>query len=519
MSDGELVSTLNTFFTSVNADIPSLATASLPAYLPPPEVPPIIFPHQVCKKLLSLNTSKTCGPDRIPARIIKEFAFELAGPLTSIFNESLTSGIVPAIWKDSYITPVPKIPLPESEGDIRPISLTSILSKILEDFVISWMLDDISDAIDPRQFGSLKGSSTTYCLLDLIHNWLENLENPGSYLRVCFLDFSKAFDRINHNLVIEKLISMNVRRSIIPWICSFLTCRRQAVKIGSTVSQWLPVSAGVPQGTKLGPVLFIIMINDLTLSSSKTSDWKYVDDITFSEVVQGNSSSESQVILDNINSWSIANDMQLNPNKCKEMIISFSSACDFPPALNIGEVPLERVECHKVLGLTLQSNLKWNIFIEYITSKASKRLHILRVLKQIGVTVAELLSVYKALVRSVLEYCAPVWHTSIPVFLSDEIERVQKRAFRILYPENQYDEALVLSGCSLLSERRFLLCKQTFKKICQPTSRLNYLVPEIRANAHSYELRNNQTLTVPRCRTERFKRSFIPTMCFSNSIY
>ena len=205
--------------------------------------------------------------------------------------------------------------------------------------------------IDPRQFGSLKGSSTTYCLLDLIHNWLENLENPGSYLRACFLDFSKAFDRINHNFVIEKLISMNVRRSIISWICSFLTCRRQTVKIGSTVSQWLPVSAGVPQGTKLGPILFMIMINDLTLSSSKTSDWKYVDDITFSEVVQGNSSSESQVILDNINSWSIANDMQLNPNKCKEMIISFSSACDFPPALSIGEVPLERVECHKVLGL------------------------------------------------------------------------------------------------------------------------------------------------------------------------
>ena len=126
LSDGELVSTLNTFFTSVNADIPSLAIASLPAYLPS---------HQVCKKLLSLNTSKTCGPDRTPARLVNEFAFELAEPLTFIFNESLTSGIVPAIWKDSYITPIPKIPLPESKGDIRPISLTSILSKILEDFI------------------------------------------------------------------------------------------------------------------------------------------------------------------------------------------------------------------------------------------------------------------------------------------------------------------------------------------------------------------------------------------------
>ena len=147
-----------------------------------------------------------------------------------------------------------------------------------------------------------------------------------------------------------------------------------------------PVTAGVPQGTKLGPILFIIMINDLTISSPKTSDWKYVDDITFSEVVQENGGTESQVVLDKINSWASANDMRLNPNKCKEMIISFLRAHELPSALSIDGMPLDRVECHNVLGLTLQSNLKWNIFIEHTTSKASKRLHILRVLKRNGVT-------------------------------------------------------------------------------------------------------------------------------------
>ena len=98
------------------------------------------------------------------------------------------------------------------------ISLTSILFKILEDFVVCWMIEDDRDDIDPQQFGSLRGSSTTYCLLDMIHNWLTNLENPGCYLRACFLDFSKAFDRINYNIVIEKLISLKVRRSIIPLV-------------------------------------------------------------------------------------------------------------------------------------------------------------------------------------------------------------------------------------------------------------------------------------------------------------
>jgi hypothetical protein len=166
-------------------------------------------------------------------------------------------------------------------------------------------------------------------------------------------------------------------------------------------------------------------------------------------VVQENGGTESQVVLDKINSWASANDMRLNPNKCKEMIISFLRANELPSALSIDGKPLDRVECHNVLGLTLQSNLKWNIFTENTTSKASKRLHILRVLKRNGVNVADILTVYKSLVRSVLEYCAPVWHTSIPAFLSDEVEKVQKRTFRILYPENHYDEALVLSGCSL----------------------------------------------------------------------
>ena len=123
-------------------------------------------------------------------------------------------------------------------------------------------------------------------------------------------------------------------------------------------------------------------MNDLRVSSSKVSVWKYVDDLTFSEVVQDNNSTESQSVLDKVNSWASKNDMRLNSSKCKELIINLSHAHE---PLSIDGTPLDRVQCHKVLGLTLQvpSNLKWSIFIEHITSKASKRLHILRVLERI----------------------------------------------------------------------------------------------------------------------------------------
>lgn len=145
------------------------------------------------------------------------------------------------------------------EGDFRPISLTSCLSKVLEDFVVTWLFDDVKDKIDLYQFGCLKGTSTTYCLLDMIHTWLKYLDPPGRHLRLCFLDFSKAFDRIGYNVLIEKLLDLGVRTSLKPWIISFLSNCRQRVKLAGSIFDWLPISAGVSQRTKLGPILFLVL--------------------------------------------------------------------------------------------------------------------------------------------------------------------------------------------------------------------------------------------------------------------
>ena len=214
----------------------------------------------------------------------------------------------------------------------------------------------------------------------MMHTWLSYLDSPNKHLCLCFLNFSKAFDRIIHDVLIRKLIDLGVRRCLIPWIISFLSDRRQRVKIGEAFSDWLPVNAGVPQGTTLGPILFLIMINDLSIPTSETNLWKFVDDVSISECLTKNGGASIQSTLDTVSSWASMNLMKLNAKKCKELRVGFFKATpQLPPLLIDGQV-LETVRSHKVLGLVIQDNLKWNENTCMIVSKVSKRLHIIRVL-------------------------------------------------------------------------------------------------------------------------------------------
>ena len=405
-----------------------------------------------------------------------------------------------------------------SEDELRPISLTPCLSKILEDFVVKWLMFDIRHMIDPKQFGSLKGSSTTFCLIDMVDNWLKSLDNPSHYLRVCFLDFSKAFDRINHNILITKLLSLGARASLVPWICDFLTNRRQSVKIGSFRSDWAFINGGVPQGTKLGPILFLVVINDLELKSPLSYHWKYVDDISISECIPAQGCSSLQSDLDEIQQCASRNDMMLNGKKCKEMNVNFLRQSLVITPLSIDGQSLDQVLSFKVLGVTLNHRLKWDAHVEVTVKKASKRLYILRVLRRSGVPPSDLLLIYISLVRSVLEYACSVWHTSLTKGQSNAIELIQKRAFRIIYPGVHYADALQNANCIRTDERRHELCLKTFKKIGNPSSQLHHLFPVSRGSMHGRSLRNNNSSTLPssKCHTERYIKSFIPAMCYNH---
>ena len=228
---------------------------------------------------------------------------------------------------------------------------------------------------------------------------------------------------------------------LIKWIRDFLTGRKQRVKLNqNSYSDWADISAGVPQGTKLGPWLFIIMINYLKINDSNI--WKFVDDTTLDEIVGKNEESKVQTLIDDLTRQISESQFKLNETKCKELRIGFCKPrAMFDPIIVNGEM-LEVVDSAKILGLTVSNNLKWNNRIDQIISKARKRLYFLSKLKRARVGTKELVLFFTTCIRPILEYASPVFHNGLTNYLSQDLERIQKRALRIILPWVSYEDAL-----------------------------------------------------------------------------
>ena len=469
----------------------------------------------IFRKLCSINPVKAQGPDGIPGWLLKENADLLAPPITDIINTSFREGRLPLSWKEADIVPVPKQrPIQDINKHLRPISLTPILSKIAEDYVVhDFVIPAVLKKIDKRQYGTIPKSCTTHALVSMIHSWRVCSDGNSAVIRVVLFDFRKAFDLIDHNILVRKLLDYDIPNHILCWITDFLSDRRQRVKLAQDCfSEWRYIPAGVPQGTKLGPWLFLIMMNDL--NAGEADMWKYVDDTTISEVIAKGQESCIQQMVDDLATQAKADGFQLNERKCKELRISFAkNEPEFDP-IRVNRQTLETVNSVKLLGLNISSNLKWNAHVSELVRKVSTRLYFLRRLKKSHVATRELLLFYITCIRSILEYGSPVFHRALPSYLSEDLERLQKRAMKI-YPELSYAKALELAGLLTLYDRREAIAAKLFDEICANQSHsLHELLPS--KYQPSYYLREQRTFIRPKCKTGRCKNSFPLSYIYSN---
>ena len=499
-----MVNDINSFLQSVSSDLQPLKPAPSTSEVIPVPSEYIISTLTVEKRLMDTKVNKAPGPDGIPNWILHDLAPLISGPVCSIFNASLREGMVPEIWRSANTTPIPKVNPPRNiKSDIRPISLTAILSKHLECIVGGYILDSLQGKLDPRQFGGMKGLSTTHALLDMLHHWHEIVHN-GDEVRILFLDYSKAFDLVDHTILISKFEGLGVPKLLTNWLAGFLSDRRQRVKLGQEVSDWLTLKGGMPQGSWLGPLCFIVFISDLQLD--ETPLHKYMDDTTVSESINCDQPSRMQEAGNSIVEWSNNNSTKLNTKKTKEMVISFKKhPVDIPP-LTLNDSNIERVTIFKLLGVLFNNKLGWEDNTNLLASKCASRLYYLKQLKRSGMRERELLVYYKAIVRPVVEYACPVWHPGLTQAQSEHIESIQKRALRIIYPGCSYREALKASALEKLDHRRDEICRKTFHDIQQDDHKLNYLVPS--AKSVPYELRSVK-LPVPKIKNKRYCSSFV----------
>ena len=210
---------------------------------------------------ISVN-EHSVGPDDLPNWVLREHADILTAPILENLYIYFLECKVPRAWKIADVSPLPKAPtVSDINKDLRPISLTSNLSKVAKGFVIyKELIPVLLSAIDPAQFGFIRGSCTTSALIFMFHYWLHARDGTGSTVRTALLDFRKAFDLVDHHILVAKLLSLGVKPTVVNWVLYFLRSRQQRVKLNGVVSDWVDVPAGVPQGTRLDPWLFLAMI-------------------------------------------------------------------------------------------------------------------------------------------------------------------------------------------------------------------------------------------------------------------
>jgi hypothetical protein len=383
--------------------------------------------EEILAQLKDLNISKAPGPDGLSTRVLKECREELAGPLQVLFNQCMETAQLPINWKQANVVPIHKKGNRTDASNYRPVSLLPIISKVLERCVLNKILDAITPQISKLQHGFMKGRSTTTQIISVlsnIHNIFDNKEQTD----VIYFDLSKAFDSVPHSLLIHKLQTFGINGKLLSWIQCYLTDRVQRVTMDGSESGWLPVTSGVPQGSILGPILFILYINDLPDAlSPDTLCAIYADDTKiYRKIDNGRDQSFLQQDIDNISAWGKKWGLTFNKTKTVQLTVSSQLKIDTTYSLE-GDVITKEEDSMNDLGLEVTCNLKWTKHIDKLVKKANQRLGlIIRTLGYNAPVKAKKMA-YVSLVRSILETSSQVWSPTDKDNIN-KLEKVQRKA-------------------------------------------------------------------------------------------
>ena len=508
-----LVNQFSSVFTKENLDnLPELHKEF-------PDMPQITFSKEGIAKLLkNVKPDKASGPDKIPAKFLKEAADDLAKMYQHLFYQSYSTGSLPSTWTHALVCPIYKKGQKSLPENYRPVSLTAIPCKLFEHIIVSktWEHLNRHKIITCKQHGFRTGMSCETQLIEALNDWTSILNKGQSQVDVIVLDFSKAFDMVPHERLLLKLERYGITGNTQRWIRGFLTTRSHEVVVSGTSSKIHPVTSGVPQGTVLGPLLFLLYINDIETSLSSTIRLFADDSAIYREIRDDNDTTILQNDLSKLQQWADLWQMSFNIKKCKVLKITrrtkhkncykytMSSPSDG------SQIVLDETPSEKYLGVMLDNKLSFNEHITLITNKATKLLNLCRRnLHMCSPNIKE--SAYKAIVRPHLEYASAAWNPFTQHNIN-RIEGVQRRAARFILGNYTYGPDAHLSEementlkWHSLQHRRAIRDLQLFFKI------KNELVNIPFPHTVTLSTRNpNKFITIQALHSEVYKYQFFP---------
>ena len=463
----------------------------------------MVTDESVGKELKSLNAKKSTGTDNIPAKLLKYGAETLSQPIAYLINKSFSDRTFPSNAKKAEVVPIHKKNDNLSKSNYRPISILSSLSKLFEKIIVNQMMDYFNDLFSCDLSGFRKHHGCEDVLLNFVESVKLSIDN-NEIVGAVLTDLSKAFDCIPHRLLIAKLYAYGVNKNACILIMNYFCNRYQRVKLNGTFSDWMNLYKGCPQGYIFGPFMYNVFSNDLLLMMKKYCNvFNYADDNTIS--CTGNTiesvKNDLALSLDVMMNWFVINGMKANPDKF-QLIFFGKSDMYQNECITLNNLSIKHQTSVKLLGVNIDSRLKFDIHISEICRKAGYKLNVLgRLSKTLDIDAKILL--FRSFILSFFNYCPTVWH-HCDYNSMKSMEKIQKRALRYIFNDFNvsYSELCERANISMVYEQRILsIILQVYKSVNNISP--SYMHDWFQIKSNGYVLRNNY-LELPNCNSKKY---------------